>query len=940
MAAFNESNARTQAPQFLGYSRGGQDTNAFGKLFSGLGEAIGMAAETADMGIQENIKEDVYAAYDQTNQEFGVTDRQLFEQDAGKPQVPADIQQAGENLRRMNMAVQQGNLSDTHYWARMEAQVRQLRAKYPGYREQIDSMVAGVTGQTPANALRRQMMSDAEASRSSAQQEESQFRTYLQSNEEYGPPDMWEGYASGKYDKMKLRQHISNNKQRKQTIETGRLEAAAAKDARELQQTDVLDLANRDIASMVDTLFYNTSTAVAGGQAGLMELVNRSQDPSSPGGKAVTPEEELAINQTFANIAVNFESQLNAQMYKPFAEGGTDSYATILSSDQINQIKSKAMMQIETMRNALTNKDFGLLTQKQRELESRKLQATMDVISSRSGDTLLRVSAMEKITGPELAQWMVMNNPSASAAYKHAVDAMFSDSIVSGTSLIDQIESAKTGGATDHTLYRDLFKQFTDGIITDKNSMEGATRLAQATFNDPSLKLLTGLKTPQDRMAVFNMMTSNAMTAKMQELGKNNPQIWEQYQGWSLRAFTYLFKSTADTVQDSVVSNPNVEITFDPKTNQFKQEFTRGGGDLAQTVLGRPFGAFDEAMNALQTQESSNAIAQINDALRRITPILQAQGLDTGEELAAAFEGMGIDLQAQKQPDFWRGLGQAVMDAVTGQSPTDPVKSRIDGAFDQFKGGSQKNGASPLGRQSSVFDFREGMSDVLTDEIGEDQLAGYAGDDTIERERQALASRIGTLSNPHGLSNPSGSPVVSDRMVVSRDVAEKLNASPEAPERLAGLLGFIGNLEAPLGYNQVYGRNKMAPLDQMTINQVLSYQRDRVRRGSPSSAVGRYQFIRPTLRGLVRELGLSGDELFTPELQDSLAVHLLKRRGLDKYLDGQISLENFGNSLAREWASLPVLTGRKRGRSYYAGDGLNNALTDTTAAQQAIASVF
>lgn len=930
MAEFNPSSSRAQAPQFLGYSRGGQDTNAFGRLFSGLGEAIGMAAETADMGIQENIKQDVYAAYDQTNQEFGVTDRVVFEQDAGKPQVPTDIQQAGENLRRMNMAVQQGNLSDTHYWARMEAQVRQLRAKYPGYREQIDSMVSSVTGQTPANALRRQMMNDMESNRSSAQQEESQFRTYLQSNEEYGPPDMWEGYASGKYDKMKLRQHISNNKQRKQAIETGRLEAAAAKDTRELSQLDTLDLANRDVASMVDTLFYNTATAVAGGQAGLMELVNRSQDPNSPGGKAVTPEEEQMINQTFANIAVNFESQLNAQMYKPFAEGGTDSYATILSSDQINQIKSKAMMQIETMRNALTNKDFGLLTQKQRELESRKLQATMDVISSRSGDTLLRVSAMEKITGPELAQWMVMNNPSASAAYKHAVDAMFSDSIVSGTPLLEQIEAAKAGGANDYTLYRDLFKQFTDGIITDKNSMEGATRLAQATFNDPSLKLLTGLKTPQDRMAVFNMMTSNAMTAKMQELGKNNPQVWEQYQGWSLRAFTYLFKSTADTVQDSVVSNPFVEITFDPKTNQFKQEFL----GPATGKAGRSANLLDDAMNAMQTTQSSNAIAQINDALRRITPILQAQGLDTGEELATAFEGMGIDLQAQKQPDFWRGLGQAVMDAVTGQSPTDPVKSRIDGAFDQFKGGSQKDGANPLGRQSSVFDFREGMSDVLTDEIGEDQLAGYAGDDTIERERQALASRIGTLSNP------SGSPVVGDRMVVSRDVAEKLNASPEAPERLTGLLGFIGNLEAPLGYNQVYGRNKMAPLDQMTINQVLSYQRDRVRRGSPSSAVGRYQFIRPTLRGLVRELGLSGDELFTPELQDSLAVHLLKRRGLDKYLDGQISLEAFGNSLAREWASLPVLTGRKRGRSYYAGDGLNNALTDTTAAQQAIASVF
>lgn len=931
MAAFNESNSRAQAPNFVGASRGGQDTNAFGKLFAGIGDAIGMAAETIDTGIQENIKEDVYKAYDQTNQEFGVTDRQVFEQDAGQG-LPHDIQQAGENLKRMNMAVQQGNLSDTHYWARMEAQVRQLRAKYPGYREQIDGMVSGVTGQTPANALRRQLMAEAETSRTSAQQEESQFRTYLQQNEQYGPPNMWEMYADGTLDRTKIRTHISNNKQRAQTIETARTNAQAAKDVRELNQMDVLDLANRDVGSMVDTMFYNTTTAVAGGQAGMMDLVRQAQDPNSPGGAAVSPEEEMSIRQTFANLKTGFESQLNAQMYKPFTPGGTDSYATILSADQINQIKQKALMQLTTIEQALTSKDFGVLAMKQQELDAKKLQSVVDTVNGPGGDFLQRAQAITQIAGPEFTSWALMSNPEAAVQYKAAVDALLTDSLVKGTPLADQIDKLKQSGASDYKVYQDTYKKFTDAILTDKISGAGAEALASAVFNDPQNKLLTGLKTPQDRVAVYNMMTSNAMTAKMQELGKNNPAVWEQYQGWALNGFTYLFKSTADTVQDSVVSNPNVEITFDPKTAQFKQEFIGKAGDIALGSALRPFGAFDEGMNAMQTSASASAIATINDALRRVSGVLKADGLDTGEELAKAFEGMGINLQAKKQPDFWRGLGQAVMDAVGGGEPTldsDAIKR----SFEKQKGGSS-TGTNPLGSQSSVFDFREGMSLALTDEIGEDRLIGYAGNDVIEQERVALAQRVGSLSNPQG------SPVVSDRMVVGRDVADKLNASPEAPGRLVGLLGFIGGLEAPLGYNQVYGRNKMAPLDEMTVNQVLSYQRDRVRKGSPSSAVGRYQFIRPTLRGLVRELGLTGDELFTPALQDTLAVHLLKRRGLDRFLDGQVDLETFGNSLAKEWASLPVLTGRKKGKSFYAGDGLNNALTDTSAAQAAIASVF
>ena len=56
-----------------------------------------------------------------------------------------------------------------------------------------------------------------------------------------------------------------------------------------------------------------------------------------------------------------------------------------------------------------------------------------------------------------------------------------------------------------------------------------------------------------------------------------------------------------------------------------------------------------------------------------------------------------------------------------------------------------------------------------------------------------------------------------------------------------------------------------------------------------------------------------------------MALALLERRGLSKYKAGKISAEQFGNNLAKEWASFPVVTGSKRGRSYYAGDGLNKA---------------
>jgi hypothetical protein len=80
-----------------------------------------------------------------------------------------------------------------------------------------------------------------------------------------------------------------------------------------------------------------------------------------------------------------------------------------------------------------------------------------------------------------------------------------------------------------------------------------------------------------------------------------------------------------------------------------------------------------------------------------------------------------------------------------------------------------------------------------------------------------------------------------------------------------------------------------------------------------------------TLRGLYLSAGLSTQDLFNETNQDKLADALLVRRGLNRYLNGEISVHLFANKLAREWASLPVVTGAQRGRSYYAGDGLNKA---------------
>lgn len=116
------------------------------------------------------------------------------------------------------------------------------------------------------------------------------------------------------------------------------------------------------------------------------------------------------------------------------------------------------------------------------------------------------------------------------------------------------------------------------------------------------------------------------------------------------------------------------------------------------------------------------------------------------------------------------------------------------------------------------------------------------------------------------------------------------------------------------------------PLTDMTIGQVLAWQ-DRIDPHYPSEASGKFQIMEDTLRGLWREAGMSLSTKFTEATQDRLGIQLMRRRGLDAWIDGEISTAKFANSLAKEWASLPVVSGKNVGKSYYAGDGLNKALT-------------
>lgn len=140
---------------------------------------------------------------------------------------------------------------------------------------------------------------------------------------------------------------------------------------------------------------------------------------------------------------------------------------------------------------------------------------------------------------------------------------------------------------------------------------------------------------------------------------------------------------------------------------------------------------------------------------------------------------------------------------------------------------------------------------------------------------------------------------------------------------VAGLRDLIAKAEAgKAGYDAINLGAKIMPgkpPTRLTIGEIWAWMD--ATPGQPH-AIGRYQLIPPTFKRLVRHLGLSMDQRYSPDVQDQFADALLNEAGMEEYLAGHLGQTNFMNNLAKIWAGLPNASGR----SHYHGYAGNKAV--------------
>lgn len=171
------------------------------------------------------------------------------------------------------------------------------------------------------------------------------------------------------------------------------------------------------------------------------------------------------------------------------------------------------------------------------------------------------------------------------------------------------------------------------------------------------------------------------------------------------------------------------------------------------------------------------------------------------------------------------------------------------------------------------------------------------------------------------------------------------------------LLRLIADGEAVRSnpYCSVWPGHVEPELVNMTLSQVEAYQSQRLASGRSSSAVGKYQFIKSTLKECVGYLGCDPIRtVFSSDVQDAMIIKRLEKfRRYNQWKSGSVNTGQFMVFLAAEFASMPVpydvpagsvyknqpRRNLRKGQSFYAGDGLNKANHDPDHLYQALEDI-
>lgn len=657
MANFNPGLNTTGDPHYDGAARplhidvNGMGTNRREQtLFDihGIAKGVGEAIQGGYNTIKSGIEDAVYNGVDPLRDAQGVGAAVLGTEDQASQAAgnkPVDPEFMKDSISRVHAAYEQGKISDTNYYAQLEAMTRSIRSRFPGFREEVDSMVHSVTGITPANALRSSILHDLNNASQAQDTLAKEFRHFETNNAQYLPSDYYARKQSGKpYSQEETYAYVGAQKQQEHGVQQTKA-GIELKAAQNKLTDEEAETAARDGTSAVHTRVMSQ----------LGPFFQEINDRIKSGG-TFSPGEQQVITAKFNEYRSAAQKAYDQYFDSPLSPNSTRTMGGLVK-DKRAGIIADHMKVFDTLKDNLFDPKSGALEAAAN--EAKAITDTKSLEIMKKYPVLADMGALTKVYGPAAGQIMqqLMTNPELNQKVAAPVLQIINGqglSTIQGKSTSDQelndlLSTPQGKSPSAVKAWVDSKASILSNTALNGEHLENA---AKAIFGaDPMGNKLMSRFNESSQQEIFQRLSSPQVVSNMKRAGG---KTWETYSAWAQNAFVTTIRNAAAGVGQSPDS-PYWKVSFNDKTSKFELSPTpegikflneRGKMSMGYNVL--------DALARFTGSDVKTQIDKINRNIDYIKPVLEGNGHTTSEEIKKLTGFMSQ--YDSKNPTFWQWI--------------------------------------------------------------------------------------------------------------------------------------------------------------------------------------------------------------------------------------------------------------------------------------------
>jgi len=554
------------------------------------------------------------------------------------PETPArPLPQQAEielnRVSRMNTAYVNGTMSDSYYNAQLVSTVKELKARFPGYRDEVDAAVSNITGIVPANALRKSLLSDLNANaaaRAAGMSDAEKTLTKNATSITEIVPDFFENRSKyvGKETAILNQAYRLDAERARVTADTARLgyDSSTAGQVMTDRAVNVVRAGVARIDNWIDPTDGKT-------------INQKLNDLHKAGGG--TPEQIASVVNTLENIKRQLSVGIDMDFSDVTKGAGGKTILAIGGNEKSLAAKTAALAPIDVMIQQAKTGNIPMLKVMTDRLDLDKTAEAQRQINNNPAVKV--IAGLDKAGGQALIGQAFQGTQLLPVFQKSMAEDKILQTALAGKERKDpptvskQIDEMKAAGVK---IDGPVTKALTDGNMALIHMKElGPEVSAAAVKNLYDQKFFAGLDESQQRR-FFQWMSKEANTARIIELDKTSPGLLNQYAAWSKYAASVVTSRGIAAARDAVGDerfdiefNPNsLQIEMSQKPNMLRKNREKPYGYWSGTSIGEAY------------------VREVNETLRILAPIFKAQGADPVEATRQWINDMNIKTEREGTP--------------------------------------------------------------------------------------------------------------------------------------------------------------------------------------------------------------------------------------------------------------------------------------------------